>query len=303
MSLSDLMHRVGSGIRNSGALRNQRWLWQFVEPIWNGAFKRVYARKGYPAHINGEVFRLEYEYGSRFDQKDNRNYEPAFYHPFVSQIREGMTIYDIGAHIGIFTIGAGVRVGCSGKVLAFEPAPETIDKLKLHIAFNNLENIVEIVPAVVSDSNAGAKFFAYKASMAALISRQNVEDLNPERRSEPAREITVDSVTIDGLLASRNLRPAVIKIDVEGAELMVLRGARRVLAECKPIILCEVHPPQMKNCGASTEEFTAFLAEVGYLSEPLDEPNSTGIYHALLRPSGSQVNSIRRPASAMSQAK
>lgn len=286
MSLSYLMHRIGSGIRNSGLLRNQAWIWQTIEPIWNGAFKRIYTRNGYPAHINGEVFRLEYEYGTRYDRRDNRVYEPAFYHPFVSLIREGMTVYDIGAHIGIFALGAGVRVGRSGKVLAFEPAPETIAKLRRHIGFNRLESVVDVVTAVVSDSDKGVTFFAYKASMAASIARQNVEDLNPEQRTEPASELTVDSVTIDGLRAARDLRPDVIKIDVEGAELMVLRGARQVLAECKPLILCEVHPLQMRNCGASIEEFNAFLAEVGYVSEPLDEPNPMGIYHALLCPSG-----------------
>lgn len=286
MSLSHLMHTIGSGIRNSGILRNQAWIWQTIEPIWNGAFKRIYGRNGYPAHINGEVFRLEYEYGARYDRRDHRIYEPTFYGPFVSVIREGMTVYDIGAHIGIFSLGAGVRVGGSGKVLAFEPVPETIAKLRRHVAFNHLESVVDVVPAVVSDTDKGVKFFAYKESMAASIARQNVEDLNPEKRTEPARELTVDSVTIDGLLAARGLRPDVIKIDVEGAELMVLRGARRVLAECKPVILCEVHPPQMRNCGASIEEFNAFLKEVGYVSKPLDEPNPIGIYHALLRPAG-----------------
>ena len=100
------MHRIGSGIRNSDVLRNQTWIWQSIEPIWNGAFKLVYSRTGYPTHINGEQFRLEYEYGSRYDRRDNRVYEPAFYHPFVSLIREGMTVYDIGAHIGIFAFFA-----------------------------------------------------------------------------------------------------------------------------------------------------------------------------------------------------
>src|SRR5579859_5276677 len=211
MALSDLMHRMGSGIRNSGILRNQTWIWQTVEPIWNGAFRRIYARYGYPAHINGELFRLDYEYGARYDRRDNRIYEPTFYGPFVSLIREGMTVYDIGAHIGLFSLGAAARVGRSGKVVAFEPAPETIAMLRRHVVFNCLESVVDVVPAVVSDTDKGVKFFAYKASMAASISRQNVEDLNPELRTEAARELTVNSVTIDGLLTARGLRPDVIK--------------------------------------------------------------------------------------------
>jgi len=122
--------------------------------------------------------------------------------------------------------------------------------------------------------------------MAASISRQNVEVLNPQQLAEPADELTIPSVTLDGFCSRQGLRPDLMKIDVEGAELHVLRGARNVLADSRPLIYCEIHPQQMANCGGSVNELTGLLSETGYDVTPLDAPNPDGIYHARLRHRG-----------------
>jgi hypothetical protein len=118
--------------------------------------------------------------------------------------------------------------------------------------------------------------------MAASVSRVNVETLNPEVRVAPAREVMVPSVTLDAFCRERRIAPDVIKIDVEGAELRVLRGARAILTTHRPRVLCEVHPRQMENCGSSLAEFNAYLDSVGYVSETLDTPNPIGIHHVRL---------------------
>ena len=74
--------------------------------------------------------------------------------------------------------------------------------------------------------------------------------------------------------------PDVVKVDVEGAELLVLRGARALLLNGSPVILCEIHPVQMRTCGSSEKELHAFLDEVGYDLQPFAEPNPIGIFHA-----------------------
>jgi len=267
-------------------LRGQRWLWRAVEPIWNGAFRRASATNGHPATVNREVMRLEYDYAARYDRSDKQVYEPVFYGAVMDRLRDGFTFLDIGAHIGVFSIGGARRVGRSGKVLAFEPAPVTLGSLRNHVRFNRLENSIEVVPAPVSDTEREISFYSFGESMSASVSRENVEILNPQRRSGEIRstEMRVRAVTLDGLLATRGVRPDVIKIDIEGAELHALRGARRVLHECRPLILCEIHPLQMQNCGSSVDAFGAYLAEVRYSSTQLDAPNYEGIYHALLAP-------------------
>jgi FkbM family methyltransferase len=276
------LHRVGSRIRNAPLLKKQAWLWNRVEPVWQLTFGRLAKERGYATRVNDDVFRLEYEYGARYDRNDRRIYEPSFYGPFVDRIRPGMTVFDIGAHIGLFALGAARRVGHQGRVVAFEPAPETVSVLERHVAFNGFRDIVEVLPMVVSDSSEPVSFFVYHQSMAASMSRHNVEDLNPEQRDTPAQEVHVPALTLDTFCRERGMVPDVLKIDVEGAEYRVLLGARELLAKHDVTVLCEIHPLQMANCGGSVALFDALVHSLGYRIEPLDEPNPAGIYHGLI---------------------
>jgi hypothetical protein len=118
--------------------------------------------------------------------------------------------------------------------------------------------------------------------MAASLSRTNVEVLNPEIRTSPASMVDMPSVTLDTFCTARHFTPAVIKVDVEGAELLVLQGARKLLMTAAPAILCEIHPVQMQNCGSTVDGLYVFLDEVCYHLQQIDEPNPMGIFHALL---------------------
>jgi FkbM family methyltransferase len=278
----ETLNRTASRIRNAPVIRDQRWLWGTVEAAWNRLFALASARTGYATRINGEIFRLEYVYGARYDRADKQRYEAEFYAAFTGSVRPGMTVFDIGAHVGIMSLGAARRAGHTGHVFAFEPAPDTLTVLRRHAAYNRDIGRLEVVGVVVSDADGSVPFYTYGESMAASVSRDNVEVLNPEVRSRPAREVLVPSVTLDVFCRERGVRPDIIKIDVEGAELRVLRGARELLTTHKPRVLCEVHPKQMENCGSSLENFYSYLKSVGYGVEMLDTPNPLGIFHSVL---------------------
>jgi FkbM family methyltransferase len=207
-------------------------------------------------------------------------YEPDFYLPFVHEIREGMTVIDVGAHVGFFSLGAALRAGAPGKVCAFEPSPETFDILKKHICLNGWEDRIEALQGVVGDHDGTTAFYTYGTSMAASVSQANVEVLNPEVRDRPAARIDSTSFSLDSFCSKRGLKPDVIKVDVEGAEVQVLRGARNLLSTLPIVVFCEVHPAQMANCGASIEEFHSLIESLRLRAEPLDDPNPVGIYHA-----------------------
>jgi FkbM family methyltransferase len=98
-------------------------------------------------------------------------YEPSFYQAFVGRIKEGMTVFDIGAHIGLFTLGAAKRVGKRGRVYAFESSQETAEILDHHVRLNGWQNRVEVVRAVVSDVDGVGPFYAHGLSMAASLGR------------------------------------------------------------------------------------------------------------------------------------
>ncbi len=284
----ETVHDICSRIRHSPLLERQQWLWKGAEPYWQRFFELYSRQHGFQSRINGDTFRLEYTLAARLDQRDPsvtdslRPYEPFFYRAFVEMLSEGMTVFDIGAHIGIFTLAAAKRVGRGGHVYAFEPSPETARLLRRHIAFNGWQDRVRTVSAVVSDVNGTVPFYVHGISMSASLSRQNVELVSPERRDTPATLVHVPSVTLDQFCAKRNIWPDVVKIDAEGAELHVLRGAKELLLNKRITILCEIHPTEMQNCGSSLRDFEAYLESVGYTSQPVDEPSKLGIWHGLI---------------------
>jgi FkbM family methyltransferase len=278
----EALHRSGSRIRNSDLLRRQTWLWRRVEPMWNALFERASIQRGYLTSLNGDKFRLTYEYAARYDRADRGVYEPVFYNAFVREIRPGMQVLDIGGHVGFFTLGAALRAGPAGHVHVFEPTPETVRILERHIELNGWEDRVTVFPGVMADKDGEMTFYTYGTSMASSLSRANTMDLNPERPSQ-TKSVTVPAITLDSYCHSKGIRPDVIKIDVEGAELLVLQGARAVLASCKPVILCEVHTRHLANCGGSLQQLERFVDELGYGVEPLDTLNQNGTYHTVLR--------------------
>jgi FkbM family methyltransferase len=279
----EVIHRLGSRIRHSSYLRGQTWLWESVEPLWQGAFHRALKNRGFATHVNGDVFLLDYALGARYDREDHRSYEPVFYNSFVQRVQPGMKIADIGAHFGFFTLGAALRVGDQGKVYAFEPSPETAGILESNVLFNRWQDRIEIVRSVVSDTDGLVSFYTYGTSMAASLSRENVERLNPER-PPAAAETKVPSVTLDQFCKSRGVTLDLVKIDVEGAELLTLQGAQELLRRDRPLVLCEIHPLQMQKCGSSQAELNSFLSEIDYRMDALDDPNLAGIFHGLLSP-------------------
>ena len=278
------IHRLGSEIRHSRFLESQKWLWERIEPSWQRVFDRLSRTRGYKTKVNQDEFRLTYEFGASFSALKFGTYEQTFYEEFVRRIGPGMHVLDIGAHVGIFTLAAAKRVGANGRVYAFEPTPATADVLERHVAMNGWQDRVESVRAVVSDADGVVPFFTYRKSMAASLNREILEVMAPEHLETPAERIDVPSVTLDSFCRSHEIKPAVIKMDVEGAELLVLRGAREVLLKHRPSILCEIHPPQIKKVGGSLEELHTYLDTVGYRLTQLTEPKKLEIFHALISP-------------------
>lgn len=165
---------------------------------------------------------------------------------FAAAITPGACIYDIGANVGIYTLLAGLRAGPSGKVYAFEPVPRNLHYLRRHINMNKLQNCC-IMEVVVSDAEGTQRFSA-----------ANWED--SMGRLSADGELEVPSVTLDRFIYGEKERrpPDLIKIDVEGAELLVLQGASRALSKYHPHLIIEVHGSQQhRDCHE-------FLAAKGY---------------------------------------
>ena len=174
----EFIYRVGSRIRHAAVLEEQRWLWKIVEPVWQNAFEWVSAGRGYQARVNNDLFRLAYEYGSRYDRHNKHAYEPVVYRALVNEVREGMIVCDIGAHVGLLALAAAKRVGPTGHVFAFEPAPKALATLQRHIRFNGYRDRAEAIGAVVSETDGVIPFYVYRDSMSNSLGRDNLDVLS-----------------------------------------------------------------------------------------------------------------------------
>lgn len=176
---------------------------------------------------------------------------------FQEYIRPGMTVYDIGANIGFFSLLAARLVGPGGRVVAFEADPEVAARLREHVARNKFSWVVVEEKAVWSEP------------CSVLFARTDT-GVSPDRglghvvSIEEANTIRVDAVSLDEY--SRAFPPPnFLKCDVEGAEVEVFRGAGRILSESRPIVLCEMHSHE--NHRIVIDDF--FRA--GYTCKPLNE--------------------------------
>lgn len=167
---------------------------------------------------------------------------------FVATVKPGMTVYDIGANVGFYSLLSSVLVGPSGLVLAFEPLPRNLKFLRRHVELNNAAN-VRVIDKALSDQEGTTTFEEGETHQMGKIGGGTLKvslstvDLVREREKTPP--------------------PGLLKIDVEGAELMVLKGAEKTLRECRPVIFLATHGEQVhKDC-------CALLRSWGYRLSPL----------------------------------
>lgn len=158
-------------------------------------------------------------------------------------VRPGAIVLDIGAHVGYSAVMFADWVGDSGRVHCFEPMPDHQKQLLRNLTVNGLERRVNIVSAAVTDGVGECPFFDSRLSNSGMSSL-----IGPEGRSSR----TVKTVSIDAWIANENAAEiAFVKVDVEGAEAMVVRGMiatlqrRRVAA-----VLIELHPHVVASTGA-----------------------------------------------------
>lgn len=188
-------------------------------------------------------------------------WNPEEYAAFREAVKPGATVFDVGANLGAYTLLFAQWAGPSGKVVAFEPAPASIAGLRRLVALNDLRDRVEIVEAAVSGAVGTARFASAGLSGAnALV----------DAAHSGGGVITVPTTSLDAFCEARHLRPDVIKIDVEGAELDVLRGARRTLSLATVQAFLELHPASWRSRGISAASIRAELDSLQLLAEPLD---------------------------------
>ncbi len=155
------------------------------------------------------------------------SYEHEKQNLFAEMLQEGSVVFDIGAHVGFYTLLSSQIVGPKGKAIAFEPLPRNIHYLKEHLRVNQCKNVTVIEAAVVERS--GFTFFEEGSN-------------NHTGRLSQRGCLEIKAVSLDGLVSKGEIPPPdYMKIDVEGAELLVLSGAKSILNNYHPTIFLATH--------------------------------------------------------------
>lgn len=202
-------------------------------------------------------------------------YEPEVYRLLGTVLREGDTVLDVGAHIGFFTAMAARIVGCGGRVVAFEPDPDSHRRLRHHVCLNELANVT-LIEQPASDHPGETDFFVYApGSGGNALWDPALHPLNEGRaaRSEVRR---MTATTLDAEVRRLGLGvPKLVKIDTEGAEQKVLEGARGLIAGRKvPFVVCELHGFGLERLGGSQESLRALMEGFGYSTFALFQDGS-----------------------------
>lgn len=195
------------------------------------------------------------------------SYEPELAAAFGAHVKPGMTVLDIGAHVGLHTLRLCKLVGQAGRVIAVEPSPANAAALRQHLAWNQITNATVIEAAI--SGTVGTQQFSFRpdAFDPGGFANSIAYEINGAKTQ-------VRVSTIDEICAA--LIPDVIKLDVEGAEQLAINGALETLTRHSPIILVAFHPEPMAALGTTPRGLVQQLNRLEYMGQHLDGRPSNG---------------------------
>jgi len=186
---------------------------------------------------------------------------------FLDSVKPGDFVLDIGGHFGQYAVLLGSLVSDCGRVISFEPDPKARETLRANLQLNTFADRVEIEPLALFDQEGEHTFFSKGADSMSSLAKSG---LGKNASSPDVVEYAVKTVRLDDYLAKRDLGwPRWIKLDTEGAEINILKGASEVLRSGATIV-CELHPYAWEEFGASFEELLRLVIDAGKTIEYLD---------------------------------
>jgi FkbM family methyltransferase len=176
------------------------------------------------------------------------HYESYLQRVIALEVRPGSVFYDVGANVGFYSLLASTLVA-SGRVYAFEPLPANVNYLRRHLELNGIQN-AEVLEVAICD-RVGASFF-YEDETRAM------------GRLQTDGQCFVRTETLDSLVGERRIRPPdYMKMDIEGAELLALRGASQTFRKSRPVLFLAMHSQEMHR------ECRQLLESWGYVCQVL----------------------------------
>jgi FkbM family methyltransferase len=200
--------------------------------------RNVVLKRRLPNRVGGQSIYVSPDAALKFWRRDLDRTDPALFDWATEFTKTGDVVWDVGANVGLFSFAAASVSGARGQVLAIEADLRLVEMLRRSARAQDTERApVVVLPAAVSDRVGTARFVIAARGRSA----NHLEGTSGNSQAGGPRETTLAmTVNLDWLL-ERFPAPAVLKIDVEGAEHQVLQGGRALLEKVRPIVLCEVN--------------------------------------------------------------
>lgn len=232
-----------------------------VRPYYAEFLNRVVGRRGLAWTVNGEHLKIDPSV-RRFVP---RQAEVALFEFLKNNIHPGQSVLDVGAFLGIYAVLVGRWVGTNGTVVCFEPTKANLPIIKRHLQFNGMTERVKVVEAAVGDRPGSANFLQYAEPYMNKIGESS-------DTSEYSTISTVRVVTLDDVCAELDIVPDWIRLDVQGLEFDVLKGARKLIESGRGRlrIVVEIHSQFWPEMNFSREEAVARLNELGLRARSID---------------------------------
>ncbi len=154
-------------------------------------------------------------------------------------VQPGWIAYDVGANIGYISLLLAQTVGEAGRIFAFEALPANLDRLRAHVTLNDLASRVLVIPAAVAAASKPVRFLVGPSGAMGKV------EGSAGRAEGHAESLEVPGICLDDFVYREgHPAPQVIKMDIEGGEVLALKGMPRLLSEAHPLILLELHGPE-----------------------------------------------------------
>jgi FkbM family methyltransferase len=233
-----------------------------LRPLHSRWLRARYTHSGMPWQVNGEPVRID----PNARHLVPRQSEVPLFDFLQRGIRPGAVVLDIGSFLGVYAMMAARWAGPSGRVIAFEPSAASFAILVRHLRMNSLEGRVDARNAAV-----GAR--SGRTQLVVFDDEPYRNMITPTAGS--AASVDVPVVTVDEVCASMERRPTWIRMDVQGLEFDVLRGARDLLrgARGQLTIVAEMHPEQWVALGIEVGDVDGILGDMGLRARCLPGQN------------------------------